>query len=74
MSLTARQSQVFDYIVSYQSANRMSPSYQDIMNEFKLASKSNVHRVLLCLKERGYIDWPRNRARSIVILNRPKWS
>jgi repressor LexA len=67
-SLTPRQKQAYDFIVAYIDANDKSPSYHEIMVGTGLRSKSGANRLCYGLKDRGWIDFLPNCARSIIIL------
>lgn len=67
-SLTQRQSEALRFIKSYRITHQESPSYQDIMEALNITSKSNVNRLVRCLRQRGYIDYLPGHARSIIVL------
>lgn len=46
-----------------------SPTFEEIMAHTGLKSKSNVHRLLTSLEERGYIRRLYGRARAIEVLH-----
>lgn len=69
--LTVRQAETHRFIFEYTRHNGESPSLQDITDFFGLAGKSNVHRILVCLAERGFIKWIPHRPRSITIIKKP---
>ena len=66
--LTNKQQQCYDFVRDYIKGNGMPPSYDEIRDGLGLASKSQVHRYIAALVERGYVSTIPNRARSIVIL------
>lgn len=47
-----------------------SPSIDEIRHEMCLANPGGAHRILILLRERGYIDWLPCQSRSITILRR----
>ena len=49
------------------TANGIPPSYEQIMREMGLTSKSPVHRLVHALKERGVLAVTPNRARTIAV-------
>jgi len=70
--LTPRQSDLLKYIARYQGENDgVSPSFEQMMTELSLHSKSGVHRLISGLEERGYIRRLHNRARAIAIIIDP---
>lgn len=50
------------------TADGVPPSYDAIRVEMGLRSKSNVHRLLTCLKERGIVDWRDGQAHSLSLV------
>lgn len=69
MGLTQRQSDCLTAIKGFAAAGR-SPSLHEIAVKMGLnpKSKSAVYVHLVGLKERGYIDWLPNKARSIFLV------
>ena len=53
---TKRQREILDYIVQYIENRGHKPSYQQIANYFKLASKSGVAKHIKSLEEQGLIS------------------
>lgn len=72
--LTKRQSQLLTYIARYQDENAgTSPSFEEMRAGIGLASKSNIHRLVTGLIERGFLahDYGRVRALRVVKLPQP---
>jgi len=67
VGLTPLQRRLFDFLAAYIEARGVSPSYTEICNKVGV-SRSNIGTMLGRLKERGYVSFVRNRARSITIL------
>ena len=67
--MTKRQMKVLEYIKSYWDENGYSPSYDDIKDAMGISSRSNVHRIVHCLVERGYLRNIPQKARSLVIVD-----
>lgn len=66
---TKRQQQALDFIFNYFAASGgISPSYSEIAAALGLKSKSQVHRLIGALADRGCIGHIPGRARSIVVL------
>ena len=64
--LTKRQSRCIGFIRRYADQHDgVSPSYEEIGAALGLRSKSGVHRIIMALKERGFIETLPNRARAI---------
>jgi len=65
--LTPTLRKTFDYLVHYEGKHGFSPSYTE-MCEALTVGRVSVARMLRLLKERGYISYIKNKARSISIL------
>ena len=63
--LTQNQLQAYDIICRKYEKNKVPPSYQELMEEMGLRSKSGIHRIIQALKNRGYIEDIPNCARSM---------
>ncbi len=69
IGLTPKQSQLFRYLEGYMSGpGSVAPTFAEMGAAVGLTSKSAVHRLLLALEERGYVQRVRNRARAIEII------
>jgi len=66
--LTAQQKKLLSIIKSSMDSDGIVPSYEDMTSLMGLRSKSGIHRYVLALEERGYINRIPNRARAIEIL------
>jgi len=66
--VTIRQKKMLDIIKKYLEANEHAPSYEELRQLCGLKSKSNVHRYLHCLRERGYITFKDHMKRGIMVL------
>jgi SOS-response transcriptional repressor LexA len=62
--LTPRQAECLSVIADL-TVDDISPSYEDIAKALNLKSRSGVHRLLTKLRERGYVTWSPDRARTI---------
>lgn len=65
--LTKRQRELLEFIRSYVAAHGFSPSFEEMKDSLGLASKSGIHRLVGGLRERGYIEFRYNQARSIML-------
>ena len=65
--MTERQQRVYEFIKSRISATGRAPSYDEICAHLQIASKSNVHGIILSLEERGLISRLPNKARAIAL-------
>jgi repressor LexA len=69
--MTKIQRQVYDFIKDFWAEHGFSPSYSEIAAHLGGTSKSNIHRLVCALSDRGFIEYRYGRARSITITNRP---
>lgn len=69
--LTKCQLKLFLFIRRYIAEYGVAPSFDEMMAEMDLASKSGIHRLLSALEERGHIYRIPNKARSIQLAVRP---
>lgn len=67
--LTQRQSALLDFIRGYSDRQGYAPNFDEMTAALGLASKSNIHRMLKGLEERGYVRRLFARARSIEIVS-----
>lgn len=65
MGITKSMAGVLAFIEDYTSKEGYCPSYQEITNAMGWVSKSNTHRVVHKLYERGLVRMSPNKARSI---------
>jgi DNA-binding MarR family transcriptional regulator len=68
MKLTPKQKHFYDYIANMPKSD-VAPTYRDIAIEYG-TTLSNVCRYMRVLKERGFIDFLKGRARSWDLKNR----
>ena len=66
--LTSRQLQLLQFIESHIDENGYSPTFEEMKVGLGLKSKSNMHRLLECLEQRGHIRRWRNLPRAIQVL------
>ena len=66
--ITISQKKVLDIVKKYLKTNEHAPSYEELRQLCGLKSKSNVHRYLHCLRERGYINFKNHMKRGIMVL------
>ncbi|HVB33771.1 MAG TPA: transcriptional repressor LexA [Patescibacteria group bacterium] len=72
MTLTKRQKQVLDFLVSFLNRQGYSPSYEEMAQSLGLASLSTVHKHLSTLERKGFIRRGHNRSRSVEVVNLPR--
>ena len=70
--LTPRQSDCWVFLAKYTEEHGYAPSFEEMANALNVVSKSNIHRLLEALEERGHIRRLRRRSRAIEILRLPK--
>ncbi len=68
MSLTPRQKDCLDFIVSYTKEKGYSPNYREIAEGIGVKAISNVHYYVERLKVRGYVKTVYGSERSIEVL------
>lgn len=66
--LTLRQSEALSFIGSYQTIHGFAPSFDEIATAMGLKSKSNAHRIVHQLIDRGAVQMMPARARSISLV------
>ena len=54
--LTVKQKELLEYVSDFINSNKVSPSYDEIREAMNLKSKSGIHRIVLALEERGFIE------------------
>ena len=68
MSLTPRQKDCLDFIVSYTRDRGYSPNYREIAEGIGVKAISNVHYYVERLKVRGFVKTVYGSERSIEVL------
>ena len=68
MSLTKRQKEVLNYLVSFLNKNGYAPSFEEIAHALKLTSLATVHKHLSTLEKKGFIRRGYNQSRSIEVV------
>jgi repressor LexA len=72
MSLTKRQKEVLDNLVTFINKHGYSPSFEELAKSLKLTSLATVHKHLSTLERKGYIRRGYNQSRSIEVMQLPK--
>ena len=72
MTLTKRQKEVLDFLVSFHNKHGYSPSFEEMAHSLKLTSLATVHKHITTLEKKGFIRRGYNQSRSIEILQLPK--
>lgn len=66
--LTKKQMRLLQLIHNTVEATGVAPSFDEMKDQLNLRSKSGVHRMVVALKEKGFIKRLDNRARALEIL------
>lgn len=67
--LTAKEKSVLSFIEAQLRQNGISPSYQEICDNFGFASFNSVQNYLKQLTTKGYLHMPQNQKRAIQLLH-----
>lgn len=67
--LTKKQSRVLTFIENFIEREEYPPTVREIAKEFGIKNPTGVTAHLKALKKKGFIDWKKNVARTIRILN-----
>ena len=67
--LTPVQHKVWTVARAMTEANGFGPSYEELRQNCQLTSKSEVHRAIVALEERGYIRRRHGCSRSIITVD-----
>lgn len=69
--LSANEKKILEYIESFMSEQGISPSYQEIKDQFGFASFNSIQRYLRQLQNKGYISIPGGNQKRAISLLRP---
>lgn len=72
IGLTHKQRELLDFIGERIATEGVCPSFEEMKVAMGLKAKSNIHRLLTGLEERGVIQRLPHRARAIEILETPR--
>lgn len=67
--LTKRRKEVLDFVKDYSKKKGYSPSLEEIRKRLKFASASTAHFHIAKLRDSGYLDKVKNKARAISVSN-----
>jgi len=70
MGLTERQSDCLRFVRARRTAGMPAPSYSEISRHLGV-TRSNVHRLVHGLIDRGYLRFLPNRARTLALVEEP---
>jgi repressor LexA len=66
--LTQTQQELYDWLVHYIRDRQYAPSVREMMKAMGLNSSIPIQSRLKGLRRKGYVEWPKNKARSLQIL------
>jgi repressor LexA len=72
MTLTKRQKEVLDFLVTFMNKHGYSPSFEEIARSLKLTSLATVHKHITTLERKGFVRRGYNQSRSIEVMQLPK--
>src|ERR1700704_404196 len=72
MTLTKRQKEVLDFLVTFLNKHGYSPSFEEIARALRLTSLATVHKHISTLERKGFIRRGYNQSRSIEVTQLPK--
>lgn len=72
IGVTHKQRELLDFIGERIAVDGVCPSFEEMRDALGLKAKSNIHRLITGLEERGIIRRLPNRARAIEILETPR--
>lgn len=67
--MTEKQKLVYDFIQTFIKMKGFSPSYSEIAQGLGMRSKSNIHRHIHTLKERGLLQLKPHMIRSMKVVD-----
>jgi repressor LexA len=67
--MTEKQKRVYDFIQAFIKTHGFAPSYTEIAKGLELRSKSNIHRLVHSLKDKGLIKINAHMVRSIKVID-----
>lgn len=69
IGLTQRQTECLNFIRNTVAAGKKAPSFDEIKDAMGLRSKSDIHRLISGLEDRGYIRRLPGRSRAIAVVD-----
>lgn len=67
--MTPRQKLVLDFVQTFTKMRGFAPSYSEIAQGLGMRSKSNIHRLVHVLEERGLLQIKPHRIRSLKVID-----
>lgn len=69
--LTGKQRQLLTFIQQTIERTGVAPSFEEMAAALNVVSKSNIHRLVVALEERGFIRRLPSRARALEVIRTP---
>jgi len=69
-TLTKKQKQILDFIISFSQDYGYMPSYREIAVAFDLSSPASIHQYIKALEEKGYVQTSKSEARSLELTSK----
>src|SRR3954464_7648932 len=70
--LTRKQNELLLFINKRLNEGGVSPSFDEMKEALRLASKSGIHRLITALEERGFLRRLPHRARALEVIKLPE--
>ena len=65
--LTLKQKKLLDFLIDYYNKNHVYPTFDEMRNFLQIKSKSGIHKLLLSLEEKGFVNRLPHKARALSI-------
>ncbi|MAI59502.1 MAG: repressor LexA [Rickettsiales bacterium] len=65
--LTLKQKKLLDFLIDYHNKNRVYPTFDEMRDFLQIKSKSGIHKLLLSLEEKGFVNRLPHKARALSI-------
>ena len=65
--LTLKQKKLLDFLIKYFNKNHVYPTFDEMRDFLQIKSKSGIHKLLLSLEEKGFVNRLPHKARALSI-------
>ena len=65
--LTFKQKKLLDFLIDYYNKNYVYPTFDEMRDFLQIKSKSGIHKLLLSLEEKGFVNRLPHKARALSI-------
>tara|TARA_B100001559_G_C16222223_1_gene493963 strand:- start:101 stop:703 length:603 start_codon:yes stop_codon:yes gene_type:complete len=65
--LTLKQKKLLDFLIDYHNKNLVYPTFDEMRDFLQIKSKSGIHKLLLSLEEKGFVNRLPHKARALSI-------